>query len=51
MILTPVYISVDGSIKDNDRKINAELREANINFCPTFLNAIIALSDSAGKLK
>ena len=50
MIVTPVYISVDGSIKDNNRKIDAELRETNINFCPTILNAIIALSNSAGTI-
>jgi hypothetical protein len=50
LILTPVYVSIDGSIIDDDKNFNVELKETNINFCPTIINAIIALSNSAGTI-
>jgi hypothetical protein len=50
LILTPVYISIDGSIIDDNKEFYVELKETNINFCPTIINAIIELSNSAGTI-
>ena len=49
-ILMPVYLSVDGTISDKSKKINVELKETSINFCPAILNAIFGMLNSVGTI-